>query len=313
VIAGATNAANEKVGAVDLGSNSVRLLISDGQQDTERIAVVTRLGRGVASTGHFDPAAVEHTMAVLRDFSASLRSHGVTRVRAIATEAARLAHDAESFFDAVESVIGVRPQLVDGQTEAAYAFTGATIGLDPGKGPYCVVDVGGGSTELSMLGSDGVRAASVPVGCVRLTEAELFHDPPRPEELTNAIGVMADHLQDVERALPEVRDARTLVGVAGTIETIAGVELGLAVWDRTKIDGFWLSRAAAEDVFRTLATEPLAQRAHNPGLPRDRADVIVGGCCIVVAILRGLDAPGLLVRDSDLLDGIVASLLSRRP
>ncbi|HEX9259895.1 MAG TPA: hypothetical protein VF855_10200 [Acidimicrobiales bacterium] len=297
------------VAAIDLGTNSVRLLVSDGREDIERTAVITRLGARVSRTGHLDTAGIEKTLEVMRRFRESLNTHRVERVRVVATEAARQAHDTESFFDRVHAALGHRPELIDGHTEATFAFTGATAGLDSADGPFCVIDAGGGSTEFSVSGPDGIRAVSVPVGSVRLTEGEILHDPPLPEELTNAIGVAADHLADVERELPEVRDAR-LVGVAGTILTMAAVEIGMATWDRTRVDRFWLSRAAAEDVFRTLATEPLADRVHNPGVTRDRADVIVAGCCIVVAILRGLQAPGILVRDSDMLDGIVASLLA---
>ncbi len=171
-----------------------------------------------------------------------------------------------------------------------------------------MVDIGGGSTEI-IVGSASVEAVrSLDVGCVRLTEKYLHHDPPRPEELTDAIGWAVEHVADVQREVPGVSDARTIVGLAGTITTVAAVELGLADYDRSAIHHFTLTRDAAEDVFRTLATEDLATRVHNPGLEPARADVIVGGCCVLVALLRTLGADSMLVSEADILDGLVASL-----
>src|SRR5690606_23264655 len=139
-------------------------------------------------------------------------------------------------------------------------------------------------------------------------EQHLHGDPPAPEELSNALAVVESHMEDVLRELPAVRDARRVIGVAGTITTVAAVEIGLLTYDRDRIHHFSLTREAAEDVFRTLATERLADRIHSPGLERARADVIVGGCCVLVGILRHLDLPGLLVSETDLLDGLAASL-----
>src|SRR5205807_8274790 len=131
--------------------------------------------------------------------------------------------------------------------------------------------------------------------CVRITERFLESDPPAPEELSTALSLVRDHLGDVERALPQLRETKTLVGLAGTITTLAAVEQGLAEYDRDRIHHFRLTRAAAEDVFRTLATEPLALRRHNPGLEAERADVIVGGALVLVAILRQFGVDELLV------------------
>src|SRR5204863_8356604 len=141
------------------------------------------------------------------------------------------------------------------------------------------------------------------VGAVRLTEAELHHDPPQPEELTNAIGIVSDLVDDAFRQhLPTAEDAPTLVGVGGTITTVAAMEIGLTDYDRSRVHHFRLDRDAVEDVFRTVATEPLAARRHNPGLQPERADIIVGGCCVLVAIMRRLRADELIVCDADLLD-----------
>jgi exopolyphosphatase/guanosine-5'-triphosphate,3'-diphosphate pyrophosphatase len=150
---------------------------------------------------------------------------------------------------------------------------------------------------------------SVDVGCVRLTEKFIEHDPPLPEELAACISLTDAYIEDVVRELPAVVEARTLVGLAGTVSTVAAVEIGLASYDRDRIHHFHLTRAAAEDVFRTLATESRADRVHNPGLEEARADVIVGGCCVLVALFRRLGFDEMLVSESDILDGLALSLL----
>ena len=160
-----------------------------------------------------------------------------------------------------------------------------------------------------MVGTDHVEEVrSFDLGCVRLTEKHLEHDPPAPEELSNAIAEATSWFDDLVREVPAVSAARTVVGLAGTISTVASVEIGLAEWDRDVIHHYRLSRDAIEDVFRTLATESLADRLHNPGLEPARADVIVGGCCALVAFVRRLGIEEVLVSESDILDGLIASL-----
>jgi exopolyphosphatase/guanosine-5'-triphosphate,3'-diphosphate pyrophosphatase len=284
-------------GAVDIGTNSTRLLVGD-----ERRATITRLGRGVDRTGRLDDEAVARTLEVLDDYAAVLRAQGARRVRAVATSAARDAANRDEFLDAAGSILGVRPELLTGAEEGRLAYLGATAGLDPAGGPFLVVDIGGGSTEFAL--ADAVL--SIDTGAVRLTEQWLHSDPPTGEELSMAVSVARTHLEDVTRELPGVQDVRTVVGVAGTIATVAAVELGF--YDRDAVHGFRLTRDAAEDVFRTLATEPLADRRHNPGLQSERADVIVGGCCVLVAVMRHLDLDEILVSEADLLDGILRSV-----
>jgi exopolyphosphatase/guanosine-5'-triphosphate,3'-diphosphate pyrophosphatase len=294
--------------AIDIGTNSVRLLVrGDGEKDLERISVITRLGAGVNKTGHLAPDAIERALDTLRDFAAVLARHGNPPVRVVATSAARDADNCAEFFDAVAEIIGVTPELLSGEEEARLSFAGAVAGLDPGTGPFLVMDIGGGSTELAVGTTTAEQACSLDVGAVRLTESDLHHDPPQPEELINAIGSVHDLVEDALREqLPSAEDAPVLVGVGGTITTVAAVEIGLPVYDRDQVHHFRLTRAAAEDVFRTLATEPLADRVHNPGLQPERADVIVGGCCVLVAIMRLLHASELIVCDADLLDALVA-------
>jgi exopolyphosphatase/guanosine-5'-triphosphate,3'-diphosphate pyrophosphatase len=294
--------------AIDCGTNSTRLLISDGGRTVDRRMVITRLGRGVDATGRLDPEAIERTVAVLREYRTAMDERGAARVRITATSAARDAVNADDFFTAAEAVVGTRPELLSGEEEGQLSFAGATADLDPGDGPFLVVDIGGGSTEC-MVGSDRVDAVrSFDIGCVRLTEKHLASDPPAPEELSNAIAEATDWFDDLIREVPAATEARTVVGLAGTISTVAAVEIGLAEWDRDAIHHFRLTRAAIEDVFRTLATEPLADRVHNPGLEAARADVIVGGCCALVAFVRRLGIDEILVSESDILDGLVASL-----
>jgi exopolyphosphatase / guanosine-5'-triphosphate,3'-diphosphate pyrophosphatase len=229
-------------------------------------------------------------------------------VRITATSAARDASNRDDFFDAAEKAVGVRPELLGGQEEGALSFAGATAELNPSDGPFLVVDIGGGSTEFITGTTEPTGVLSVDIGCVRLTEQWLHGDPPRPDELSQVISIVHDHLDDVERELPQIHDTKTLVGLAGTVTTVAAVEIGLPEYDRDRIHHFLLTRAAAEDVFRTLATERRADRIHNPGLEEARADVIVAGAAILVTILRHFDLDQCLVSESDILDGLVASL-----
>jgi exopolyphosphatase/guanosine-5'-triphosphate,3'-diphosphate pyrophosphatase len=301
--------------AIDCGTNSTRLLISEGtgrqRRALDRRNEITRLGQGVDATGRLDPAAIDRTVAVLRSYKAAIDEHGATAVRMTATSAARDAGNAVDLLDAAEAAIGVRPELISGDEEGRLSFAGATAELDPADGPFLVVDIGGGSTECTVGTEDVEVVRSLDLGCVRLTEKHLESDPPAPEELSNAIAEAVDLFDELLREVPQVHAARTIVGLAGTVTTVAAVELGLLEWDRDAIHHFRLTRAAAEDVFRTLATEALADRVHNPGLEPARADVIVGGCCALVALYRTLGIDELLVSEADILDGLVFSLAER--
>lgn len=306
--------AGGRLAAIDCGTNSVRLLVAEvdpaapgGFRTIERLMQITRLGQGVGKSGRLAPEAIERTLAVLREFRTVMDSLGVPagRVRITATSAARDAANRDDFFGPATAAVGAAPELLSGEEEGRLSFVGATTGLDPALGPFLVVDIGGGSTEFSM--ADG--AVSIDVGCVRLTEAYIESDPPAPEELSACISVTVEHVKDVVRELPGLADARTFVGLAGTVTTVAAVELGLATYDRDRIHHFVLTHEAAEDVFRTLATESRAQRIHNPGLEDARADVIVGGCCVLVTIFRQLGFDECLVSEADILDGLILSQL----
>ena len=298
------------VAAIDCGTNSTRLLVSRGGAETlERLMTITRLGQGVDRTGRLAPEAIDRTLDCLRRYREVMDRHGVEAVRITATSAARDAANREELFDAAEAVVGTRPELLSGMDEGQLSFRGATADLDPAKGPFLVVDLGGGSTEFCVGTTVCEAAMSLDVGCVRLTEKYLHSDPPLPEELHACISVTGAHLDDVDREMPAARQARTFVGLAGTISTAAAVEQGLHAYDRDKIHHFELTKAAAEDVFRTLATESRADRAHNPGLEAGRVDVIVGGMAVLVKIMRHFGFESCLVSEADILDGMVLSLL----
>ena len=299
----------ELVAAIDCGTNSTRLLVGDGATTVERLMRFTRLGQGVDRTRLLAPEAIGRTVAVLDEYRGVLDRHDVKRVRMTATSAARDATNRDEFFAAAEAAVGVRPELLSGDEEGALSFAGAVSELDASRGPFLVADIGGGSTEF-VVGRDApIGTRSVDLGCVRVTERFLASDPPRPEELANAIGVVHDALDDVTRDIPAIEDTACFVGVAGTVTTMAAVEIGLATYDRDRIHHFELTRAAAEDVFRTLATEPRAVRVHNPGLEEARADVIVGGALILVTIMRHFGFDTCLVSEADILDGLVRSLV----
>jgi exopolyphosphatase/guanosine-5'-triphosphate,3'-diphosphate pyrophosphatase len=304
----------KRVAAVDMGTNSTRLLIADVDPDggplvtLDRRTRITRLGQGVDATRRLHPDAIERVLTVLREFKTAIDEHDVTDIRATTTSASRDATNRAEFFDAVGRVLGREPELITGEEEAALEFRGATAGLTE-PAPYLVLDVGGGSTELIVGTEKPEGLISVDIGCVRLTEQFLHSDPPAPEELSQAVSVVRDHLLDVDRELPAAASARTFVGCAGTVWTMAAIELGVDATESARIDGFRLTRAAAEDVFRTLATEAVEQRRHNPGLEPGRVDVIVGGAIVVVSVMRHFNVDDLLVSEADILDGLARSLV----
>jgi exopolyphosphatase / guanosine-5'-triphosphate,3'-diphosphate pyrophosphatase len=307
----------KRVAAVDIGTNSVRLLVAEVDGTSPRDAKVvpldrrmriTRLGQGVDRTRALAPEAIERTTAVLREYGRALDELGVATVRATATSAARDSSNRDDFFAAARDALGVMPELLSGEEEAGLSFLGATADLDA-PAPYLVVDIGGGSTEF-VLGTDAPDAlVSLDMGCVRISEQYLESDPPAPEELSNAVAAVRDLVADVSRVIPRAADAATLIGLAGTVTTVAAIELGIPEYDPEKIHHFVLTRDAAEDVFRTLATESAAQRAHNPGLEAGRVDVIVGGTAVLVGIFRVLGFEKMLVSEADILDGLVRSQL----
>jgi exopolyphosphatase/guanosine-5'-triphosphate,3'-diphosphate pyrophosphatase len=233
--------------------------------------------------------------------------HGVDAADAllVATSAARDASNRDEVFDAFAAACGVRPTLLSGEEEARLSFAGATADLPPGPAPVLVADIGGGSTELvvGVPGEEPLAAVSLDVGCVRTTERWFEADPPGPEALSNAISEVRDLLADADAQHPDLATAERFIGLAGTVSAVARLEQGLAEYDRARVHHFDLTREAAEDWFRTMAMGDREDRLGNPGLEEERADVIVGGMCILQAIFRHYDLDRCLVSESDILDG----------
>jgi exopolyphosphatase/guanosine-5'-triphosphate,3'-diphosphate pyrophosphatase len=295
------------VAAVDIGTNSVRLLITDGEgRELERHMRITKLGQGVDVSGALHPDAIARTLVVLTDYGALIEQHGAKRVRAAATSAARDASNREPFFDAAERALHGRPELLSGEEEAQLSFRGATTGVDPALGPFLVVDIGGGSTEF-VLGTDAPRALiSVALGCVRMTERHLKSDPPTRAELDACLADIHGVLGSVSRAVP-TREARTMIGLAGTITSLASMQLGLKNYDASRTHHSRLRRSDVERMFQQLSAATIAERRTLLAEPK-RAEVIAGGAAVLVTILRDFGIDELLVSETDILDGLAASV-----
>ena len=297
-------------GAVDCGSHSTRLLINDGDTTLVREVELTKLAQGLDPLTGLQPEAMQRVLAAAERYRQLLDRHGVTseNLRVAATSAARDASNGASFIAELGEVLGTNADVISGETEGELTWLGATRELDPAAGPYLVIDIGGASTEFAYGGESFEAAVSLDIGSVRLTEKYSEHDPPLPEELSNCVTYTGAWLDDVDRNMPQAHTAKTVVGVAGTISTAVAVEIGLLEYDRDQIHHFELTREAAEDVFRTLATENRHDRAFNPGLPPGRVDTIVGGMAILVSIMRHLDLDTLIASESDILDGLARSV-----
>lgn len=290
---------------IDVGTNSVKVLVANGGRDLLRALETTRLGEGLAGSGVLSPAAIERTAAAVSAFAAAAAELGAQSVTVVGTAACRRARNTAELAARIKQACGLVLTVLTGEEEASLAFTGALRRLPRIAGNTLVVDIGGGSTEFTVGVDEPHRAASIPIGAVTATETDLTTDPPRPEDLTNVIGAVQDELEELGRLHPEMLTASRVVGIAGTIVTVAAVEIGQATFDEGALHGFVLTREAAEDVFRTLATESLADRVRNPGLPRERADIIVAGCCILVGVMRRLQLQEITVSTGSLRDGII--------
>jgi len=304
------------VGAVDCGTNSTRLLISGRDGETlERRMTITRLGEGVDDTGSLGDPAIERTLAALAEYRGLLDDHGVVAVRAAATSAARDADNAEVFFSRAESVLGVRPELLTGEEEGRLSYAGATSGLDPASGPYLVVDLGGGSTELvapAEGSASAVAVVSLDVGCVRITERFLKGDPPSSGEISAArsfVGAAVDAALD---RVPELSVPRQMIGVAGTVSTLVSLALGLDHYDPARLHHQTMQRTTVERLAAELVAQRSAERAARPGIEAGRADVIAGGALVLAEAMVHLGHERLIYSESDILDGLAADLLARQ-
>ena len=305
----------DAVAALDCGTNSTRLLVVAADGSTlDRRMVITRLGAGVDADRRLSPEGVERTLAVLRDYRSAMDGHGVRRARMVATSAARDAVNRDSFLAAAAAATGVEPELLDGDAEGRLSFRGATAGLPSADGPFLVVDIGGGSTELALGDAAGEMATcSVDVGCVRVSERWLRSDPPAAAELRRAEESVGRALEDAAATLGGVGRARRLIGLAGTVSTAAMLDLGLAEYRREAVHHHVLRRDRVEALLTELAGCTHEERAARRGVEPGRADVIVGGLVVLDSLLRRLDFDECLVSESDILDGIVMGLLQPGP
>jgi exopolyphosphatase/guanosine-5'-triphosphate,3'-diphosphate pyrophosphatase len=303
-----------RVAGIDCGTNSIRLLIADlppsgGElRDVTRRMEIVRLGQGVDRTGALAPEAIERTRLALADYTDAIAAAACDRVRMVATSATRDARNAGEFRDMVMRTLGAMPEVVTGSEEAALSFSGAVIGLPPElPGHYLVVDIGGGSTEFVVGSSTVDAAASVDIGCVRMTERHLHDDPPTAAQVAAA---EADIRSTVERAVSQVDGgrARTVVGLAGSVTTVTALALGLPGYQPERIHHAAVSTADVISVTDHLLTMTKAQRLALPVMHPGRADVIGAGALILKVILDTVGAAGVVASEHDILDGICYSL-----
>lgn len=307
-----------KYAVIDIGTNTTRLLVRDSDEpknDILRIVKITRLGNNLEHTGLLSDEPMQVTRECVVDYIDKATDAGVQKenIKIFATAASRVATNGSEYIESLKVQTGVEAQIISGEAEGASAFRGALSGLTDPVPRVVVFDIGGGSTEFALSTKNDVyeceKVVSIPIGSVRITQRHFESDPPAPEELSNAIGDITEHLKDVQAQIPNIDQATKWVGVAATATTAAAVEIGLTEFDASKIHEFVLTREMAEDVFRTLATEKLEDRKHNPGLEPERAEVIVGGIAIIVSIMRYFELSSITVSCADLLDGLWLNLV----
>ena len=302
-----------RVAAVDCGTNSIRLLIHDTDTgEVSRRNTIVRLGQGVDETGQFAPEAIERTRVALADYVDEMQRENVTRVRMVATSATRDATNREDFFAMTRDLLGqIQPgavaEVISGEEEAALSFAGATADIDPACGPFCVIDLGGGSTEFVMEG----HAVSTQMGCVRITERIMRTDPPTAEETAEARKLIDDNVTTASATVPFAK-ARTFVGCAGTFTTLSALAQGLESYDPEHIHMSEIPFGRLRKVTADLRAKTAAQRRENPVVHPGRADVIGSGSTVVEQLMdtfeREASATSFIVSEKDILDGIVAGL-----
>lgn len=323
-----------RVAAIDCGTNSIRLLVADADPatgelvDLDRRMTIVRLGQGVDKTGRLAPEALDRTFAACREYADAIKRHGAERLRFVATSASRDAENRDDFVRGVLDILGVEPEVISGDQEAEFSFTGATkelTGTDHLAKPYLVVDIGGGSTEF-VVGEDhsrpspttalaggaarrpsGLAARSVDIGCVRLTERHIRSDPPAPAELDAVRADIEAALDLAEQTVP-IREARTLVGLAGSVTTVAAIALGLDAYDSAAIHHSRVPYEQVAEIVGRLAGSTHDERAAIPVMHPGRVDVIVSGALVLLAIMDRTGAREVVVSEHDILDGIAWSL-----
>ena len=307
------------VAAVDCGTNSIRLLITRREADgtlTEltRKNTIVRLGQGVDETGRFNPEAIERTRQALAAYTERMRAEGVERVRMVATSATRDAENREDFFTMTRELLGqiqsgAQAEVISGDEEAHLSFLGATADIDPARGPFCVIDLGGGSTEFVM--EQGAR--STQMGCVRVTERFMRTDPPTEEETEAARSYIRERIAEAAEAV-SFAQARTFVGCAGTFTTLSALAQGLDSYDPERIHMSEVPFDRMREVTADLRARTAKQRLEYGPMHPGRADVIGSGSTVVEEMMdafeREAGASSIIISEKDILDGIVAGLLA---
>ncbi|MFF5886344.1 exopolyphosphatase [Streptomyces sp. NPDC012589] len=315
-----------RVAAIDCGTNSIRLLVADAHPgtgeltDLDRRMTIVRLGEGVDRTGRLAPQALERTFAACRAYAEIIGRHGAERTRFVATSASRDAENRDDFVRGVVDILGVEPEVITGDQEAAFSFTGATkelTGRTDLRRPFLVADIGGGSTEF-VLGDDRVRAArSVDVGCVRMTERHLVRDgavtdPPTAGQVAAMRADIESALDLAEKTVP-LREAHTLVGLAGSVTTVSAIAQDLPGYDSAAIHHSRISRERVREISDWLLRSTHAERAAVPSMHPGRVDVIAAGALVLLAVMERVDAREVVASEHDILDGIAWSLAADGP
>jgi len=309
-----TSGAVVRVAAIDCGTNSVRLLVADVDRaagrlsDVDRRLEIVRLGQGVDATGRLGAEPLARTLRALRAYREIIAGASASAVRMVATSATRDAANADEFVAGVRDILAIEPEVLSGEDEARLSFTGATAELAGDAAPYLVTDIGGGSTEF-VLGEPGVvtAAVSVNIGCVRMTERHLRHDPPGDDEIAAARADIDAALDVVAGKIP-VRDARTLVGLAGSVTTVAALVLGLDSYQAERIHHSRVSAGAVREMAASLLGQTRAQRQQLAVMHPGRVDVIGGGALVLTQIMERFGFAEVLVSEHDILDGLAWSL-----
>jgi exopolyphosphatase / guanosine-5'-triphosphate,3'-diphosphate pyrophosphatase len=316
-----------RVAAVDCGTNSLRLLVADvdldraEMTDVARRMEIVRLGQGVDQTGRLAPEALTRMIGVLREYADIIAGSAAESVRMVATSATRDADNAAEFVRRVKEVLGVAPEVLSGAEEAMLSFNGATVELAAdGGGPFLVADIGGGSTEFVLGGAATVAATgaagpaeavsnaiSVNIGCVRMTERHLRGDPPTGEQVAAATADIDSALDKVADALP-VGQASTLIGLAGSVTTVAAIAMGLPAYEAARIHHARVSAADVHAVSGALLAQTRTARSAIGVMHPGRVDVIGGGALVLDRIMERFGFDEVLVSEHDILDGIAWSL-----
>ncbi len=298
--------------AIDCGTNSTRLLIIDSHGvSVFRDMRITRLGQGVDATGELAPEALQRTLSVLRDYRSLCDSYGVSRGRLAATSAARDASNGSEFLAEASRISGFEAEIISGVEEGELSFAGAMADLDSCGADDLVIDIGGGSTEIVLVRNTVLKAYSMQVGCVRITERALSGDPPGTGEVAEAKALIASQLELAITAIPELlalKPGSRLVGLAGTVATLSMIDQGRLVYDRDEVHHHWLSAERISYWASELSTMPVAKRILLPGMVEGRQDVILGGVLVLEAVLTRLGLDGCLSSEADILDGLAASV-----